>query len=121
MTYSEFWGTGASGRTYSRQVAIETGLDRYEAGPELHDRPIEDPAIAQIAPGLFQIRYILSEPDRRTYRSSLWQRDGASWRIRFHQGIRIAQHPRGCITAQQYGPQRSALCPNPSHLRRDCS
>ena len=89
MIADDFLDIGASGRVYDRAYAIETSLDRYARGPEPHDWLCSDFAVRQVASDLFQITYVLSEPDRTTRRSTFWRDDNGTWKIVFHQGTVI--------------------------------
>jgi hypothetical protein len=85
MTDEDFWEIGASGKVYTRQFVIENLLERYKL-PEPHDWPCEDFSIREIAENVYQLSYILIEPDRRTRRTTLWKRTSDGWKIVFHQG-----------------------------------
>lgn len=89
MTVKDFWEIGASGRIYERDFVIETLLERYATGPEPHDWPCKDFAVAELAPGLFHLTYVLREPDRVTRRSTIWRYESGAWKIVFHQGTVI--------------------------------
>ncbi|MFS2175893.1 DUF4440 domain-containing protein [Rhizobium pisi] len=89
MTDEEFWEIGASGKIYTREFVIANSLERYEQ-PEPHDWPCEDFSISELAENLYQINYILKEPDRTTRRTTLWRKSGGGWKIVFHQGTVIA-------------------------------
>ena len=89
MTDDDFWEIGASGKVYRRDFVIENLLRRYKY-PEPHDWPCEDFSIREIAESVYQLNYVLIEPDRRTRRTTLWRRAGGGWKIMFHQGTIIA-------------------------------
>lgn len=90
MTDDAFWEIGASGNIYQRAYVIETLLERYEKGPELHDWPCRDFTIMGLAESLFLLSYTLDEPDRVTRRSTIWRRTDEGWKIVFHQGTLTA-------------------------------
>lgn len=89
MTEEDFWEIGASGRVYERDFVIDTLLERYRR-PEPHDWPCRDFTIRILAEGLYQLNYILDEPDRRTRRTTLWRDTPSGWKIVFHQGTVIS-------------------------------
>ncbi|KGD85886.1 DUF4440 domain-containing protein [Rhizobium sp. YS-1r] len=89
MTDEAFWEIGASGRVYTRAFVIDNLIKRYR-DPEPHDWPCRDFAISRLADGLYQLSYILEEPDRRTWRTTLWRNTSGGWKILFHQGTVIA-------------------------------
>ena len=47
-------------------------------------------ALRELGAGLFQLNYVLEEPDRLTRRTTLWRRHPEGWRIVFHQGTVMA-------------------------------
>ena len=85
MTALDFWEIGASGRAYSREFVISTLLIRYQS-PEPHDWPCRDFKLRQLADDLYQLSYILNEPERSSRRTTNWKRQGDQWIILFHQG-----------------------------------
>lgn len=89
MTDEGFWEIGASGKTYDRDFVIDTLLERYRQ-PEPHDWPCRDFRIRMLAPDLYQINYVLEEPDRVTRRTTLWRWSGDLWKIVFHQGTPVS-------------------------------
>lgn len=88
MTADDFWEIGASGATYDRDFVIETLLQRYQT-PEPDDWSCSDFAIRQLAANLYQLNYVLQQPNRRTRRTTLWRSSNGAWRIVFHQGTVI--------------------------------
>lgn len=89
MTADDFWEIGASGQVYDREFVIATLLQRYQS-PEPDDWTCSDFTLRPLAPGLYQLNYILQQPGRRTRRTTLWRRAGETWKIVFHQGTVIA-------------------------------
>ncbi len=85
MTAGDFWEIGASGETYDRDFVIEHLMQRYKA-PEPDDWSCSDFSIRQIALDLYQLNYILQQPNRRTRRTTLWRKTNEAWQIVFHQG-----------------------------------
>jgi hypothetical protein len=89
MTDEGFWEIGASGKIYTREFVIANMLERYKQ-PKPHDWPCDDFSISELAENLYQINYILKEPDRTTRRTTLWRRSDGGWKIVFHQGTVVA-------------------------------
>ena len=89
MTEPDFWEIGASGRIYDRATVIDLLEERYKE-LEPHDWPCRDFALRELGAGLFQLNYVLEEPDRLTRRTTLWRRHPEGWRIVFHQGTVMA-------------------------------
>lgn len=92
MTADDFWEIGASGAVYDREFVIETLLERYQS-PEPDDLVCSDFTIRQLADDLYQLNYILQQPNRRTRRTTLWRKTNEAWRIVFHQGTVIGDRP----------------------------
>ncbi len=88
MTTDDFWEIGASGKTYDRNLIIETLLERYKT-PEPDDWSCSNFSIRQIGEDLYQLNYVLQQPNRLTRRTTLWRKTGEAWRIVFHQGTII--------------------------------
>ncbi|RFP18554.1 MULTISPECIES: DUF4440 domain-containing protein [unclassified Duganella] len=88
MTVDDFWEIGASGEAYDRDFVIAHLLERYKT-PEPDDWACSDFAIRQIAQDLYQLNYVLQQPNRRTRRTTLWRTSNEGWKIVFHQGTII--------------------------------
>ncbi|KSV88603.1 DUF4440 domain-containing protein [Sinorhizobium sp. GL28] len=88
MTADDFWEIGASGKIYGRDFVIENLLERYKT-PEPDDWSCTDFSIRQLAENLYQLNYVLQQPDRRTRRTTLWRKTDGAWQIVFHQGTII--------------------------------
>ncbi|WP_348649282.1 hypothetical protein [Rhizobium sp. BK619] len=65
MTADDFWEIGASGKAYDRNFVIESLLEFYK-GPEPEGWLCSDFTIRLLADGLYQLNYILQQPDLRT-------------------------------------------------------
>ena len=88
MTADDFWEIGASGKIYGRDFVIENLLERYKT-PEPDDWSCTDFSIRQLAENLYQLNYVLQQPDRRTRRTTLWRKTDGACQIVFHQGAII--------------------------------
>ncbi|TCA21663.1 DUF4440 domain-containing protein [Rhizobium leguminosarum bv. viciae] len=88
MTADDFWEIGASGKAYDREFVIENLLEFYKK-PEPEGWSCSEFSIRQLAAGLYQLNYILQQPDRRTRRTTLWRKNEDAWQIVFHQGTVI--------------------------------
>lgn len=93
MTDADFWEVGASGRIYSRELALEVAPKRYEdpqyrgiGSQEEAPWRTSDFTCREIAPDNYLLTYLLDEGDRVTRRMTLWRRSGYDWKILFHQG-----------------------------------
>jgi hypothetical protein len=85
MTAEDFWEIGASGRRYSRTYVLETLAGRGQE--PLEDRwETRDFYCRELARDLYQLSYTLLQGQRKTRRTTLWQRTATGWRILFHQG-----------------------------------
>ena len=89
MTVDDFWEIGASGNIYRRNFVIETLLERYETQEE-RDFSCSEFHIRQLADDLYQLTYLLQQPDRYTRRTTLWRKVDGKWKIVFHQGTLIS-------------------------------
>jgi hypothetical protein len=89
MTADDFWEVGASGKIYEREFVISELLERYKS-PEHGDLTCREFSIRQLAEDLYQLNYVLQQPERLTRRTTLWRKASAGWTIVFHQGTVIA-------------------------------
>lgn len=89
MTADDFWEIGASGKIYGRDFVIETLLERYKT-LEPDDWACTDFSIRPLAENLYQLNYVLQQPDRRTRRTTFWRKRDEVWQIVFHQGTVMA-------------------------------
>ncbi len=90
MTTQEFWETGASGRRYSRQYAIDNLVERYSV-PHEDDWETEDFYCQEITPENYLLTYTLRQGPRVTRRMTLWRRSLSGWQIVYHQGTIVGQ------------------------------
>ncbi|KQV28525.1 hypothetical protein ASC97_04785 [Rhizobium sp. Root1203] len=75
MTADDFWEIGASGKIYEREFVIANLLERYKS-PEPDDWTCEEFSVRQIAEDLYQLNYVLRQPERLTRRTTLWRQEG---------------------------------------------
>jgi ribonuclease HI len=73
---------GASGRVWG----LEEILAALAAGDEQTPAEAHDLEPARLADDLVLLTYRAVRPERRSLRSSLWQRVDGEWLLRFHQG-----------------------------------
>ncbi len=85
LVADDFWEIGASGRHYSREYARRVLQQRVQTPPE-SDWVTTDYCLTLMADNLYLLTYSLTQFGRQTLRSSLWQRNGDQWQVRFHQG-----------------------------------
>lgn len=91
MTAADFWEVGASGRRYSREEILEE-LERRRKAPVdvleatgFHCR--------ELARDVYLLTYtLLQDNQRKTRRSTIWQRMQEGWKIVFHQGTIVQEH-----------------------------
>ena len=85
-TFAEdFYEVGRSGRIYSLKACLEVApqpIDAVLPLPDFKARAIS-PDVAQVTYSSFVTYDGIVEKGRR---SSIWCREAASWRLRFHQG-----------------------------------
>ena len=82
----EYWEVGASGRRYSRDYILEflgrnPPVEAWAAGWQTADH-----AVRRLGRETYLLTYSLSQGERFTRRSTIWQRREGVWRIVYHQG-----------------------------------
>lgn len=85
MMAPEFWEIGASGKVYERAFVLDLLEERHET-PESEELQPSNFRIRELAPNLFLLHYDLLQGERKTRRTTIWQRHGNEWKIVFHQG-----------------------------------
>jgi hypothetical protein len=86
MTVDDFWEIGASGRRYSRAYVLDELEKRY-AVPHADVWETMDFHCRRLADDVFLLTYtLLQNKERRTRRSTIWQRTAEGWKIVYHQG-----------------------------------
>ena len=94
LLHEDFVEFGSSGRTRHRSDVVE-GLEK-NPGDDVEARDIR---AAHLGPGAVLLTYAVDVPGRgASVRSSVWRRDGQSWRLFFHQGT-----PTGTVTVGRLG------------------
>ena len=80
LLHLEWTEIGRSGRLWSRDEMIEA------IGPLPEPATLDVISVSQVVDGVILLVWRASTDQRTTLRSSVWVRDGADWRQRFHQG-----------------------------------
>ncbi|MCA0970173.1 DUF4440 domain-containing protein [Halobacillus litoralis] len=77
----DFWEFGSSGVIYDREHCLNEGV-------VLTDMTIHHYGIEILAEHVVLATYFLEDLTRKrnTFRSSIWKRQGAEWKLSFHQG-----------------------------------
>lgn len=89
MTADDFWEIGASGRRYSRAYVLDELEKRY-AVPHIDKWETMDFYCRRLADDTYLLTYTLvQDGERRTRRSTIWQRTTEGWNIVYHQGTII--------------------------------
>jgi hypothetical protein len=78
----DFREFGASGRKYSKTEAIAALLNSPSPPDPVPTPQLVDFLAREIAPGVVLATY----RTRLSLRSSIWRREGQTWRLYFHQG-----------------------------------
>lgn len=86
----EFWEIGASGRRYSRSFALRV-LEERERLPDQMVWKASEYHLREIAPQTYLLTYILTQSDRTTLRSTIWQKRFETWKVLFHQGTPLQE------------------------------
>jgi hypothetical protein len=86
MTVADFWEVGASGRRYTRDLALDTLEERHRS-PMEEVWETGDFQCRRLARDVYLLTYtLLQESTRKTRRSTIWQRTEEGWKIVYHQG-----------------------------------
>lgn len=86
MTAPDFWEVGASGRQYSRPEVLDELEKRFSA-PHRDVWETSGFRCRRLGPNVYLLTYtLLQDHNRRTRRSTIWERSGEGWRIVYHQG-----------------------------------
>jgi hypothetical protein len=91
MTAEDFWEVGASGRRYSRGYVLQMVAARQEAVGLKDEWRCSGFHCRELAPEVYLLTYTLLQGQRKTRRATVWQRDGAVWKIVFHQGTLVQE------------------------------
>ena len=81
----DFWEVGASGRLYSRDVALDSVSTRA-ADPANESWETSDFDLLTLANDTYALRYALRQGGRRTRRVTIWRRGEGQWEVLYHQG-----------------------------------
>jgi hypothetical protein len=85
MMAADYWEVGAPGRRYSRDYVLDVLEKRY--GTDDADIwEAMDFHCRQLARDVYLLTYTLLQEERKTRRSTIWQRTETGWKIVFHQG-----------------------------------
>jgi hypothetical protein len=88
----DFQEIGSSGRVWTRESILA-----LLAAEQYHPPVMEDFSCHRIAAGVALVRYRTARTDPGsgqrliTQRSSIWIEQEGDWRVRFHQGTKVAQ------------------------------
>ncbi len=86
MTVTDFWEVGASGRRYSRDYVLEA-LEKRSAAPHIDVWETTGFHCRRLAEHVYLLTYTLVQhKERKTRRSTIWQRTPEGWKIVYHQG-----------------------------------
>ena len=92
MTAADFWEIGASGRRYGRAYILEV-LEKRHSTPHVDIWETSGFHCRTLAQDVYLLTYtLLQDGERKTRRSTIWQRTPEGWKIIFHQGT-IVQEP----------------------------
>jgi len=94
MTLPDFWEIGASGHRYSRDYVLAELEKCYQShsidGQSIDGQSVDtweatDSHCRRLAEDVFLLTYTLFQAQRKTRRSTIWQRTQTGWKIVFHQ------------------------------------
>mgnify|MGYP000858270523 CR=1 FL=1 len=78
----DFYEVGASGQEYDKAGVLDALRAEVDAAPTT----LSGPVVRPIGPDLFLLTFTVTRETRVSLRASLWERRGAGWVLRFHQG-----------------------------------
>lgn len=80
-----FWEVGASGNKYEREFILKVILERAQKNyPENWKN--ENFQCSQLSENIFLLTYTLYQGDRKTERSSIWEKYESGFKLVYHQG-----------------------------------
>jgi hypothetical protein len=92
MMMPDFWEVGASGRRYSRDYVLAE-LERRQRVQTVDVWETSSFHCRKLALDVYLLTYtLIQDNERRTRRSTIWQRTPEGWKIVFHQGT-VVQEP----------------------------
>ncbi len=89
MMADDFWEVGASGKVYERAFVLDLLEERHRMVPQESLLP-SGFRIRQVGADTYLLHYDLLQGERRTRRTTVWQRSKDGWKIVFHQGTVVA-------------------------------
>lgn len=90
MIAEDFCEVGASGRVYSREIALDV-LERRVAEPPGVAWQTSNFRCRRLASGVYLLTYdLLQAGNRRSRRCTIWQRSAEGWSVVYHQGTIIS-------------------------------
>ncbi|HEY4358587.1 MAG TPA: DUF4440 domain-containing protein [Acidobacteriaceae bacterium] len=95
-----YWEVGASGKRYSREFILESLSGKPPAFASALGWESCDYALRALGPETFLLTYALSQKDRITRRSTVWQNTSEGWRILYHQGTVVTEAADGTFPAK---------------------
>ncbi len=90
MMADDFWEIGASGKIYERALVLNLLEERHRT-PQKEDLQPSCFRIRELCENVYLLYYDLLQGERRTRRTTVWQRAGEDWKIVFHQGTMIEE------------------------------
>lgn len=86
MMAADFWEVGASGRQYTRAYVLDE-LEKRHSVPQADVWETTGFHCRRLAPNVYLLTYtLLQGGERKTRRSTIWQRTPEGWKIIYHQG-----------------------------------
>jgi hypothetical protein len=91
MMMPDFWEVGASGRRYSRDYVLAE-LERRQRVQTVDVWETSSFHCRKLALDVYLLTYtLIQDNERRTRRSTIWQRTPEGWKIVFHQGTVVQE------------------------------
>jgi hypothetical protein len=89
MTTEDFCEVGASGRAYSREYVLDILDQRYQRN-DADEWETSDFYCRRISLDVYLLTYTLSQGERVTRRTTLWEHTTGQWKVLYHQGTVVA-------------------------------
>lgn len=94
LTTEDFWEVGASGHRYSKDFVLGV-LEKRLAEQKIDHWQTADFYCRKLAQDVYLLTYsLIQNHDRRTLRSSIWQRTSEGWKAIYHQGTVVQDFPQ---------------------------
>ncbi len=90
MIVPDYWEVGASGKRYGKDVILDELEKRYTSG-YMDNMEATDFHIRALSSDTYLLTYnLLEDKERKTRRTTIWQKTNSDWKIVYHQGTIVS-------------------------------